>query len=140
MVIGQYAHSLDAKDRFRIPSKLKKEGNTHWVMVKGTNGCIFLFAKEYFENEFLTKLQDIPTFDLDRQKAIRVLLASTYEVEEDMQGRLLLPSVLKNFAGIEKEVLSIGMINRIEIWQPSRWQAYQDVDYDLVASLLGDRV
>lgn len=138
MVIGQYAHSLDAKDRFRIPSKLKLGETQEFVLVKGTNGCIFLFSKQYFEEQFLSKLGDIPTFDLDRQKAIRLLLSSTYPVECDSQGRLLMPCALKKYAGIEKEMISVGMINRIEIWQPSRWTKYCDDDYDLVAKALGD--
>lgn len=140
MVIGQYEHCLDAKDRFRIPSKLKKGNDTKYVLLKGTNGCIFLFTKTYFEKDLMPKLETIPTFDLDQQKAIRLVLSSAFLVESDTQGRLLLPSALKSYAGIDKTMLSIGLINRIEIWEPSRWATYCQQDYDVVASILGDKV
>lgn len=138
MVIGQFEHQLDAKDRFRIPSKLKMGEGTSFVLLKGTNGSIFLYTKEYFETVFLPKLESIPTFDLEKQKALRVILSSTYMVDMDNQGRLLLPSALKNYAGIEKEILSVGMLNRIEIWNKDTFTKYCDQDFDKVTSYLGD--
>ena len=139
MVFGQYEHQLDAKDRFRIPSKLKIGDGTSYVLLKGTNGCIFLYTKEYFETTFLPKFEQLPTFDLEKQKALRMILSSTYMVDMDNQGRIFLPSALKSYADIEKDIVSVGMIYRIEIWNKKRFDKHCDQDFDKVTSTyLGD--
>ena len=127
MFFGEYHYQLDEKSRLRIPSKLKTESK-EYVITKGTNNCLFVFSKPYFENEFLSKLASVPTFSVSGQKPVRALLSSSFEVAEDSQGRFLLPATLKDFAKISKNIVFIGVGNRIEIWSEENWNEYNDED------------
>lgn len=140
MFFGEYKHSVDEKARMRVPAKLKVSLSNKYVVTKGTSGCLFIFSKNYFEQEFLSKLNAVPTFNVASQKPIRMLLSSTFEVEEDAQGRFLLPASLREFAGIEKNVVFIGMGNRIEVWSDNNWENYKgsDNDFDVLFESLSE--
>ena len=124
MFFGEYKHTRDEKCRMRISAKLKRGLEKDYVITKGTNGCLFVFNKSYFETEFLEKLSSVPTFNTSAQKPIRALLSSTYEVEEDSQGRFVLPNSLKDFANINKNIVLVGAGKRIEIWSEEKWNNY----------------
>jgi len=140
MFFGEYSHSMDEKGRLRVPAKLKNLINGEYVVTKGTSSCLFLFPKAHFEQEFLTKLNNVPTFNTAQQKPIRLLLSSTYMVEEDGQGRFALPGYLKTFANLEKNVVFIGVGSRIEIWSEDAWNNYQGEasEFDDLSSALAD--
>lgn len=123
MFFGEYSHALDEKGRIRIPSKLKS-GLTEYVATKGVNNCIYIFNKSYFETEFLESINRISAYSLTGQNAVRAILSSTFEIEEDNQGRFVIPVSLKEFAGISKNVVSVGVGNRIEIWDDKTWKEY----------------
>ena len=138
MFFGEFLHMMDEKSRVRIPSKLKNNLINGYVITKGTNSCLFIFSKEYFEKEFLVKLNNVPTFDINSQKPIRLLLSSTYEVEEDLQGRFILPAGLKEFAGITKNIVFIGVGSRIEMWNEENWNKYKGNEHkfdEIIGSL-----
>ena len=124
MFFGEFKYSIDDKGRLRMPAKLKTSLGAEYVILKGTSKCLFVFTKQYFEQEFLNKLNSVPTFSAEGQKPIRMLLSSTYQAEEDVQGRFLLPTYLKEFAQISKGVVFIGVGNRIEIWSEENWSQY----------------
>ena len=93
MFMGEYNHTIDAKNRLIIPSKFREALGDEFVVTKGLDGCLFVY--------------------------------------DNKQGRILIPSVLKEFAGINKEVALIGVASRIEIWSRERWEgesAYEDME------------
>lgn len=120
MLIGTYRHSIDAKKRMRVPSKFKSELGANFIITKGTCGNLFAFSSEKF-TELYEKLTNLPLFDEEAQKPIRKFLASAFEAEEDGQGRVLLPKELVKFANIEKNIVFIGVGNRVEIWAEEAW-------------------
>ncbi len=124
MFFGEYNYQLDEKNRVRIPSKFRNDLSGSYVLTKGTNNSLFIFDKKYFEDNFLSKLENIPTFDIEAQKPIRALLSSSYEVEEDKQGRFVLPSNLKEFATINKDIVFVGVGHRLELWSKEKWDLY----------------
>ena len=126
MFFGEYHYQLDEKGRLRIPSKLRSSLLKEYVITKGTSSSLFVFDKAYFENEFLSKLSSVPTFSAGAQKPIRALLSSSFEVSEDAQGRFGLPIALKEFAKINKNIVFVGVGNRIEIWAEEIWQKYNE--------------
>ena len=128
MFFGEYNYQLDEKNRLRIPSKLRNNFKSNYIITKGTNNSLFIFDKEYFETTFLEKLNNVPTFDISSQKPIRALLSSSFEVEEDKQGRFVLPANLKNYANISKNIVFIGVGNRLEVWSEENWLKYQSLD------------
>ncbi len=128
MFFGEFNYQLDEKNRVRIPSKLRNEFAGSYIITKGTNNSLFIFAKDYFQAQFVEKLNSIPTFDIDAQRPIRALLSSSYEVEEDKQGRFVIPANLKEFANITKDIVFVGVGNRLELWGLENWNSYISLD------------
>ena len=120
MLIGTYRHSLDGKNRMRIPSKFKGELGANCIITKGTGSSLMVFSGEGFQNLY-EKLSNISIFDEEAQKPVRKFLSSAFESEEDAQGRILLPKELINFAGITKGIVFVGVGNRVEIWAEEVW-------------------
>lgn len=125
MLIGTYRHSIDAKKRMRMPSKFKAELGSNFVITKGNSGNLFVFSNAEF-SILHEKMINIPIFDEEAQKPIRKFLSSAFEAEEDNQGRVLLPKELVKFAGIEKNLVFVGLGNRVEIWSEEKWNAEQE--------------
>lgn len=124
MFFGTYRHLIDEKNRFRVPTKLKEDLGTNWVITKGANGCLCGFSKQTMEQDIYPKLNGISMFDAEAQKPLRILFSSAFETEEDKQGRILLPQELKAYAGITKNMVTIGVGSRIEIWAEEAFDAY----------------
>ena len=96
-----------------------------------------LFSKEYFDTTFAMGLEQVHTFDVEAQKALRLFMSSCHEVEEDNQGRLLLPMALKEYAHIVKDIVLIGVGNRVEIWAKEEWEKYSaNADFDALSANL----
>lgn len=126
MLIGTYKHQLDQKNRFRIPTKFKSVLGDNIVITKGNGKCLYLFSAEELDNSILSKMDGISLFDETAQKSLRILLSSAFELEQDNQGRCLLPQELKTFAGIDKNIVSIGVGKRVEIWAEEEWTGYSE--------------
>lgn len=135
MLIGTYRHSLDVKKRFRLPSKLKVELGSNIVIAKGTEKNLFIFSKLEFD-ELYKRLTSIALFDNDAQKPNRKFLASAFEIEEDTQGRYLLTKELCDYAELGKDIVFVGVGNRVEIWSEANW-CKQDEDNEIDFGILG---
>lgn len=137
MLIGSYRHQLDAKNRFRVPTKLKAELGSNFIITKGTGGCLFAFSSEGF-SDLYKKVSMLPLFNEEAQKPVRKFLSSAFETEEDGQSRILLPQELKKYAKITKNVVFVGAGNRVEIWAEEAWDAIDDDDdFDACVEALG---
>ena len=133
MIFGEYKHELDEKNRLRLPAKLKQKLGERYVILKGSNKCLFVFSQAELESTINEKLKSLPLTDSKAQRTIRAMFSSGFEVEEDNQGRFVLPSSLKDFAQINKNVVSIGAGNRVEIWAEEEWNKYNaGEDYDAI--------
>ena len=121
MLIGEYEHSLDAKGRLIMPSKLRQDMGEKFIVTKGLDGCLFAFSQEEWMN-FETKLKALPLSDKNARNFVRFFLSGATECEIDKQGRFLLPNNLRVAAGLEKETVIIGVGTRLEIWDKQTWQ------------------
>jgi len=138
MFLGNFEHSIDNKNRLRLPPKFKKEFSGEVVLTKGNDGCIFIVPKEQFEGVF-KKASEMPMFDSKVQKPLRMLFSSASVLEEDNQGRFLLPVSLKNYAKIDKDVIFVGVGMRIELWAKESWEAYSSSqNFDELLKKLGE--
>jgi len=136
MFIGTYRHQTDEKSRLRMPSKFKDSLGEGFIVAKGTNGCLFAFSSEEFEALY-KKLENVSMFDIEAQKPVRALLSSAFVTETDKQGRILLPQELRNYAKIIKNVVTIGVGNRVEIWSEENFNEYNtEESYDAAAASL----
>lgn len=133
MLIGEYEHSLDAKGRLIMPSKLRDDIGEKFIITKGLDGCLFAFSIEEWKN-FEQKLRTLPISNKDARAFSRFFFAGAIDCEFDKQGRFLISSNLREFAGLVKDVIIVGMDSRIEIWSKEKWEKCgEDISADDIA-------
>jgi MraZ protein len=140
MFMGEYSHSIDPKGRLIIPAKLREELGDNFVVTKGLDGCLFAYPQEEWQN-IEKRFREVPLTTKDARKFSRFFFAGAAQMELDKQGRILLPATLRSFAGLEKDVVLVGVLDRVEIWDKSRWDennAYDDQDMDEIAEHMAD--
>lgn len=127
MFMGEYNHSIDAKGRLIIPTKLREDLQGEFILTRGLDGCLCLYPEDEWR-EIEAKLRTLPMSNGQARKFTRFLVAGATTCELDKQGRILIPATLREFANIDKEVVLTGMINRVEVWSKEQW--IKDNDYD----------
>ena len=140
MFMGEYSHTIDTKGRLIIPSKFREELGETFVVTKGLDGCLFVFSDEEWK-AFEIKLKSLPLTNKNARQFARFFVAAATPCELDKQGRILLPATLREFAGLEKDVVLTGMLNRIEIWSKEKWNennSLDDVAMDEIAEQMTD--
>lgn len=140
MLIGEYKHNLDPKKRLSIPSKFRKELGEGTVLTKGLDNCLFVFPLQSWK-PFAEMLAGLSLAKKDTRAFGRHFLSGAVEVEFDSLGRILIPDVLKEYAGLKKPVIIAGLFNRLEIWDESRWNSYKadlEKNSDSIAEKLGE--
>lgn len=120
MFKGEYNHTIDVKGRLIIPSKFRELLGDEFVVTKGLDGCLFVYNNEEWV-AFEEKLRSLPLTNKDARQFVRFFLAGAADVEVDKQGRILLPSVLREFAKLSKDIVLIGAGSRIEVWSKETW-------------------
>ena len=132
MLIGEYEHSIDAKGRVIFPVKLRESLGEEFVVTKGLQNCLFVYGKP--EWEVLTeKINALPMSKAGNLQ--RFLFSSATLVESDKQGRILIPGNLREYAGLDKDVVVIGASIRAEIWDKSRWK---EICSQLTSDMIGE--
>ena len=140
MFMGEYSHTIDTKGRLIIPSKFREELGETFVVTKGLDGCLFVSSDEEWK-AFEIKLKSLPLTNKNARQFARFFVAGATPCELDKQGRILLPATLREFAGLEKDVVLTGMLNRIEIWSKEKWNennSLDDVAMDEIAEQMTD--
>ena len=140
MFMGEYSHTIDTKGRLIIPSRFREELGETFVITKGVDGCLFAFSDEEWK-AFEIKLKSLPLTNKNARQFARFFVAGATPCELDKQGRILLPATLREFAGLEKDVVLTGMLNRIEIWSKEKWNennSLDDVAMDEIAEQMTD--
>lgn len=130
MFMGQYEHSIDAKGRIIIPVKYREDLGELFVVTRGLDGCLFLYPQNEWQS-FVQKLQQLPSSQSTR-KIQRQFLSKAMEVTLDKQGRILIPALLRETASLEKDVVFVGMMNRVEIWDKGRLEEQEMEEDDAV--------
>ena len=123
MFIGEYEHTVDAKGRVIMPAKLREDIGETFIVTKGLDGCLFAYSQTEWSN-FEEKLKTLPLTNKNARDFVRFFLAGAIECEIDKQGRFLIPSNLRGFASLEKDVVIIGVGTRIEIWDKTQWDSH----------------
>ena len=138
MFIGEYQHSLDAKGRMIVPAKFREELGASFVVTKGLDKCMCIYTLEEWKI-FEDKLKSLPSADAGVRRFQRFFIGGACECEPDKQGRVLIPQNLVEYACIDKDVVSVGLSNRIEIWSKENWQEYNEesdfIDGDLASKM-----
>jgi len=127
MWYGEYLHTLDEKDRFILPAKFREKVKAlekkKFFITRGLDGCLFLVSQEAWE-KLEDKLKSLPFTKKQARSFNRLYFSGASEIDIDIQGRITLPEYLKEFAQIQREVVIIGVADRIEIWGKDRWDKF----------------
>lgn len=123
MLIGQYNHTLDDKNRVSLPSKFRKELGQSVIVTKGLDQCLFVYsAKEW--KTFIEQLRALSLGQNESRSFLRLMLGGAAEVEIDKSGRILVPDHLKAYANLATRVVVAGISSRVELWNEDSWQEY----------------
>lgn len=125
MFFGSYEYAIDEKGRISIPSRFRNEIGERLYLIKGYEGCISLYKEEDFQR-YITNIQNLPYEKAKVRQHARILLQSVVELTIDKVGRILIPvKTLKEY-NIGKNVLLLGSLDHLEIWDIDRWNAYKE--------------
>ncbi|MGP1611997.1 MAG: division/cell wall cluster transcriptional repressor MraZ [Catonella sp.] len=119
MFTGSYEHIVDNKGRLIIPSKFREELGEKFIITFGLDGCLYIYPMEKWES-FLEQLYNLPSGKKSRELQ-RYFLAAAVESEVDKQGRTLIPAMLRERANIDKNIVIVGMMGKIELWDKELW-------------------
>lgn len=129
MFYGEYDHTIDKKGRVILPSRFRdffKEYDIGKIYVtRGLDKCLFLFTEDEWKSHE-SKLKAMPFTRSESRKFNRIYFSGACQLELDKQGRVLIPKYLKDFAEIRRDVVIIGVSNRIEIWSKETWHSYYE--------------
>jgi len=124
MWYGQYYHVLDNKDRFVLPAKFRDKLETKkFYMTKGLENCLFLFSENIWK-EIEEKLRSLSFTKKESRFFNRIYFGNASELEIDLQGRVSIPSYLKKMVNIKKDIVIVGVADRIEIWAQDEWDKF----------------
>ena len=138
MLIGEYTHTLDDKNRMSLPVKFRKEMGKSVVVAPGLDNCLSIFTMKEWD-KIAEKLSDGSMIASDNRSFSRFIFGQAVSVDVDTQGRILIPENLKNRSGLTSKVIVIGVQNRAEIWNEKAWNAYKKV-VDTQADALADKL
>lgn len=119
--VGEYQHTLDDKGRVALPARFRELLGPRFMLVRGLDECLFIYPLDEWER-LVERLKSVPISQSDFRAFARYFLAGAVEVEPDKQGRFVLPSHLREYAGLTKEVSILGVGNRLEIWDRAKWE------------------
>ena len=126
MFMGEYNHTIDEKGRLIVPTKFREQLGEAFVITKGNDGCLAIYTNEAWET-FMKKIQSLPA-NKDIRTYVRNIVGSSSDAATDKQGRVLVPGNLREYAGLDKDVVLVGVIDKIEVWDKERWTKQTDID------------
>jgi MraZ protein len=132
MLTGTYRHTLDAKYRVFVPAKMREKLGASFVITVNTDKCLSVYSNEEWA-KFTDRLAQLPR--TQARDMIRFLSRNAAEVVPDAQGRVIIPDTLREFAGIDKNVVIIGVLDHAEIWDEARWDEHEkSLDMDAMTA------
>ena len=131
MLMGEFHHSIDEKNRLIIPSKFRGDLGSRVIVTRGLEGCLFVYSESEW-NIIVSKLKTLPFTKKDARAFSRFFLSGAIEAEFDKQGRIIIPSPLIGYASITKNCVVIGVNDRLEIWAEDSFNKFMsDNEEDL---------
>ena len=115
LLMGVFQNSIDAKNRVIIPAKFRDDRGPRCVLTRGLDNCLVIYPMHSWEEQ-QKKLAELPRSDEKARAFLRYIYMNAVDCDIDKQGRTVIPQFLREFAGVNKELVTIGMLDRIEIW------------------------
>jgi MraZ protein len=134
MLMGTYTPRLDDKGRLFLPAKFRDQLSEGLVVTRGQERCLTVWPRPEFE-QVARQAQAAPVTDKGVRDYTRLLFAGASDDQPDKQGRLSIPPMLREYAALSRDVIVIGVVNRLEIWDAARWQSYSDTHEEAFSDL-----
>jgi MraZ protein len=139
MLIGEYTHAIDEKNRVSLPAKFRVEMGKKLVICPGLDNCLWVFTVKEWKR-FSENLAESQMFLSDNRRFNRFILGGAVEADVDSNGRILVPDFLRSRAKLKSKVALIGVETRVEIWDEDAWKIYKtevEKEADALAEKLG---
>ena len=140
MLIGEFTHTLDEKNRLSLPSKFRKVFGKKVVVTRGLDRCLFVYSEKAW-TKIAGKYGELSIAQSDTRRFNRFMLSGAAEADIDGAGRIVVPDFLKTFAGLGSKVILAGLYDRVEIWDQNAWTEDKkkiEGQADALAEKLGD--
>jgi MraZ protein len=124
MLIGEYKHSIDEKNRMSLPSKFRKELGKKVVATYGLEQCLFIYEISEW-NRIAEEISKLGMLKSDTREFNRFMFGGAIEIEIDSLGRILVPEYLRKYADLKSQATVIGVHKRLEIWNEKKWEEYK---------------
>ena len=134
MLSGEYRHNIDLKGRIIVPSRIRDEMGSKIVITRGLDGCLFGYNEKTW-NQILEKLNTLPFTKRDARNFTRFMTSGAITLEFDKQGRINIPNYLNDYASLLKDVVIVGVINRIEIWSKDKWEEFMNNNVESLSDI-----
>ena len=125
MLMSEYMHTIDAKGRVILPSDFRGELGETFVITTGLDGCLFIYGQTAWDT-LSGKLRQLPLAKPEARAFARFFFSGARTLECDKQGRFLVPPTLRTYANLKKDVVLIGVSDRVELWDRGTWEKYND--------------
>jgi MraZ protein len=122
MFLGEYQHSLDAKGRVILPARFRGQLEGGAVMAQALDGCLAVYPRAEFEDRVAAKLIEVRGRGSRERAAVMSYAAGAHEFMPDTQGRVAIPNKLREYAGLEREIVVVGGIDHVQIWDAQRFR------------------
>ena len=123
MLMGNFQNSIDGKNRISVPAKFRDELGYKCVVTRGLDNCLDLYPEIVWKAE-TEKIAHLPKSDPKARAYIRFKFGAAFEVEIDKQGRTVVPQVLKDYAGFDKEIVTVGAVDHVELWSKDAYEGF----------------
>lgn len=124
MLLGEYAHTLDDKNRLTLPAKFRESFVDGGVVTRGLDGCLYLFAKQQWEDLVSGRFSEFDPLLEETRLMNRYFFSGAAEAEPDKQGRINVPPALIDHARLGREVVVAGVHDHLEIWDRAAWREH----------------
>jgi MraZ protein len=134
MLLGTHSHRLDDKGRLVLPAKFRDELSSGVVLTKGQDRCVVLWPEAEF-GAYAARLNEASRSNSAVRSYLRVLFSSAFDQKPDKQGRVSVPTALRDYAGLDRDVVVAGNGSTAEIWNESAWAQYLSAQEESFAEI-----
>ena len=124
MLLGEYAHTIDDKNRLTLPAKFRDSFADGGVVTRGLDGCLSLYAREDWDTLVAGRLAELDPLSEETRLMNRYFFSGASEAEPDKQGRIMIPPALLEHARLSREVVVAGVYDHLEIWDRAAWREH----------------
>lgn len=135
MFLGQYLHALDSKGRLTIPARFREELEAGLVMTQGYEPCLLIYPQASWMS-LAQKVAQMSAASTVARSYARLVFGNAFEATPDKMGRILIPTILRDYAGIQEEAVVVGINSYIEVWSPARWRETTEHDNKNLSEIL----